>query len=310
MDRINRIEALVDVLGRFGKELCNVRELIGDIEIEVKKHTSDLKQELNEFKKSLQNKENLKAFDVEEIDSATKEETTLKISPDLSNLSTVINIYSNGFGDGNSNLSDEDGNKLNPNASEWLSPLNFTSQQGNQSYLIQKHLLAENQWQTLPTDEELQEIIDWSIEKMKRENMKHYLMVKEGWMHLNSSVEKIEKYLREVTGKLITWSIESIGKDKYSGKLLLKVKFDNVKDCKYIYARHKDIGQEGHILIGEALTQLERKERWKMLKVAEKLQCQGYKIEFENKRICIDGTWWKYKWQCGWELNQDQAPTI
>ena len=295
---MERIEALVEVLGKFGDALGNVKVLIGDIESEVKTHTKSLKLEIENFKKravksesaakqlrseeaDLRERLSRLRMEIESLEKSKKENHSTNLSVKSSPLIEEMNEFSDTF-------------SVNSRIAKVASYV-------NKSIPVQAANAGQRQewWQNADVSEELEELIDWQKEKAERVQFRMNLMVSEGWRRQNSSFEELQEALRAWTGRLMSWTVVKQGRAARTGKAMFNVKFGSEKDRNKIFAMRKEIAEEGILMVGEALTYVERKERWRMLMMVESLKWTN-QVEFENKRICVDGEWWKYVFAEGW----------
>lgn len=335
---MEKIEALVDVLGKFGEELGNVKDLIADIQEVVLKQTSNLKKELTSFKESLKKSEtdNTKATHFSEAEKEIQERVQ-KLKVEIGKLEILRQKKEESLRNNNNSVN---GVSKHNSATESLmkirlasSPIEeaktwkptWTENYGYQSsrassspverlvvqpYQYNKAEVNNHQENTSPLPEEwwtvpikhkhADEYIDWKKEYEERKQCRQNLMIKEGWKKTNSSHEDLEAVFQMWTGKSIKWTVLKRGKQK-PGKALFNVRFERMEDREKVLNMRKEIAEEGYLFVGEELSHIERKERWTMLMMAERLRSEGKNVEFENRRICVDAEWWKYDWVDGWK---------
>lgn len=263
--RMNKLDitALVTILENFGKELSNMKTAIGEIEAEVNNWITNIKTETNSANDDLINAR-----------AELQRLHQLKIvrEKELQDLKEVKSIQS------------------------ITKPALSIIDMGNNKDTSPKTYI----WWKERSKIDDGEPVNWELEYADREWMKCNLMVREGWRWCNSSHEDLEEKFRLWTGKAIQWTAVKYGRAK-NGKIMMNVKFENEGDRTKVYEMRKELAEEGYLFVGEALSYVERKERWTMLQMSEKLKDEGRDVEFDNRKICVDGEWWKYCWTSGWK---------
>lgn len=316
---MDKIEALVRTLGRFGEALGNVKDFIGEIEAEVKKHTANLTKEIDNFKKELVTEDTISYDDhptderacdkilelrkeIEDLDKIkqVKKQSLLRLQKSKESASDLSNSINSSNTQKRENNFDESplkaANQSTPKKPSPYICVNTADSNSNNS-----NSGSKRQWWNYESKDDETEYgpIDWQTEFAEREEYKLCLSVKEGWKKQNTSYEELEEYLKTWTGRAMKYTMLKKGRAK-NGKNMFNVKFESPEDRKRLYDMRREIAEEGFLSVGETLALVERKERWRMLLMAERLKIEGREVEFENRRICVDGVWWKYYWMEGW----------
>ncbi|OXU20476.1 hypothetical protein TSAR_013729 [Trichomalopsis sarcophagae] len=337
---MEKIEALVDVLGKFGEELGNVKDIIADMQGIVLKQTANLKEELASFKQNLEKNETPRAAHFSEAEKEMRERI-LKLKLEVGKLEMVkrkqeaallknkndnsdqackklVNGYAEPIDVTNSlmkmrleSIADRSFTETKTWKPTWSNEYEYqyslpSSTSSTRSYVVKndennradRSPLPAEWWKQISTLKRADEHIDWKREYAERKQCKYNLMIKEGWKSSKASHEELEAIFQMWMGK-IKWTVLKRFREK-TGKALFNVKFDSLEDRQKVYDMRQEIGEEGYLLVGEDLSAIERKERWTMLMMSERLRTEGKIVVFENKRICVDDEWWTYDWMDGW----------